>query len=86
VAYDLFESDYLRTLFMRSCMTSSGVFPTDGIGVYKILHTLGLILSWEPASIAVGGTHAITHALQRAFSSMGGEFVVETQRTEKPWG
>ena len=78
VAYDLFESDYLRTLFMRSCMTSSGVFPNDCIGVYKILHTLGLILSWEPASIAVGGTHAITHALQRAFSSMGGEFVVET--------
>ena len=78
VAYDLFESDYLRTLFMRSCMTSSGVFPNDGIGVYKILHTLGLILSWEPASIAIGGTHAITHALQRAFSSMGGEFVVET--------
>ena len=26
----------------------------------------------------MGGTHAITHALQRAFSSMGGEFVVET--------
>ena len=59
-------------------MTSSGVFPHDCIGIYKILHTLGLILSWEPASIAVGGTHAITHALQRAFSSMGGEFVVET--------
>jgi phytoene dehydrogenase-like protein len=78
VAYDLFESDYLRTLFMRSCMTSSGVFPNDCIGVYKTLHTLGLILSWEPASIAIGGTHAITHALQRAFSSMGGEFVVET--------
>ncbi len=77
VAYDLFESDYLRTLFMRSCMTSSGVFPNDCPGIYMILHTLGLILSWEPASIAVGGTHAITHALQRAFSSMGGEFVVE---------
>ncbi len=78
MAFDLFESDYLRTLFMRSCMTSSGVFPNDAIGVYKTLHTLGLILSWEPASIAIGGTHAITHALQRAFSSMGGEFVVET--------
>ena len=63
---------------MRSCMTSSGVFPNDCIGIYKILHTLGLILSWEPASIAIGGTHTITHALQRAFSSMGGEFVVET--------
>ncbi len=78
VAYDLFESDYLRTLFMRSCMTSSGIFPNDCIGIYWTLHTLGLILSWEPASIAIGGTHAITHALQRAFSSMGGEFVVET--------
>ena len=76
VAYDLFESEYLRTLFMRSCMTSSGVFPNDAIGVYKTLHTLGLILTWEPASIAIGGTHAITHALQRAFSSMGGEFGV----------
>jgi len=78
VAFDLFESDYLRTLFMRSCMTSSGVLPNDVIGFCMILHTLGLILSWEPAAIAVGGTHAITHALQRAFSSMGGEFVVET--------
>ncbi len=78
VAFDLFESDYMRTLFMRSCMTSSGVLPNDAIGFCMLLHTLGLILSWEPASIAVGGTHAITHALQRAFSSMGGEFVVET--------
>ena len=59
-------------------MTSSGIFPNDCIGIYWTLHTLGLILSWEPASIAVGGTHAITHALQRAFSSMGGEFVVES--------
>ena len=72
VAYDLFQSDYLRTLFMRSCMTSSGIFPNDCIGIYWTLHTLGLILSWEPASIAIGGTHAITHALQRAFSSHGG--------------
>ena len=37
VAYDLFESDYMRTLFMRSCMTSSGVFPSDSIGVYWTL-------------------------------------------------
>ena len=46
--------------------------------MYWTLHTLGLDPLLGACSIAVGGTHAITHALQRAFSSMGGEFVVES--------
>jgi phytoene dehydrogenase-like protein len=79
LAYDFFESDHLRTLFMRSVMTSSGCFPNDVIGINMALHTLGLTLSWSPAAIAIGGTHTITHALQRAFSERGGEFVVESE-------
>jgi phytoene dehydrogenase-like protein len=37
------------------------------------------MLSLESASIVNGGTHAITHALQKSFSSMGGEFHTECE-------
>lgn len=76
IAYDLFESAELRTLFMRAIPTSSGCFPGDVIGLYGFVHVLALVLSWESASIVLGGTHTITHALQRAFSEMGGKFFV----------
>ena len=76
IAYDLFESDELRTLFIRSISTSVGCYAHDVIGIYGMIHTLALVLSWESASIALGGTHSISHALQRAFSSMGGKFFV----------
>ena len=79
VAYDLFESAELRTLFMRAIETSTGCFPGDVVGIYVVIHTLALVLSWESASIVMGGTHAITHALQKAFSSMGGKFFVESE-------
>ncbi len=74
IAYDLFESPELRCLFMRAIETSTGCFPGDVIGAYTLIHNLALVLSWESASIVVGGTHTITHALQRSFSSMGGKF------------
>lgn len=76
IAYDTFESDELRTLFMRSISTSVGCYAQDVIGLYGFIHTLALVLSWESASIALGGTHSISHALQRAFSSLGGTFFV----------
>lgn len=76
IAYDLFESAELRTLFIRSISTSVGCYGHDVIGLHGLIHTLALVLSWESASIALGGTHSISHALQRAFSSMGGKFFV----------
>jgi phytoene dehydrogenase-like protein len=76
IAYDFFESPELRTLFMRAIETSSGCFPGDVIGLYGLIHTMALVLSWESASIVLGGTHTISHALQRAFSEMGGKFFV----------
>jgi len=79
VARDLFESSEMRVLFMRAIETSSGSFPIDVMGVYLVIHTLSLVLSLESASIVAGGTHTITHALQRSFSSMGGQFFVESE-------
>ncbi len=76
IAYDVFESDELRTLFMRAISTSTGSFAGDVIGLYGYIHTIALVLSWESASIVMGGTHTISHALQRAFSEMGGKFFV----------
>jgi beta-carotene ketolase (CrtO type) len=75
-AYDLFESDELRTLFMRGVMTSTACYPGDVIGLYVLLHTLGLVLSFEPTAIPIGGTYAITNALLRAYLSMGGDYRV----------
>jgi phytoene dehydrogenase-like protein len=79
IAKDLFESPELQCLFMRAIETSTGCFPGDVIGLYVFVHVIALTLSMESASIVYGGTHTITHALQRAFSAMGGEFCVETE-------
>lgn len=79
VARDLFESPEMQILFMRAIPTSSGSFPIDTIGAYMVVHCLGLMLSLESASIVSGGTHTITHSLQRSFSSMGGQFFVESE-------
>lgn len=79
VARDLFESPEMRILFMRAIETSSGSFPIDTMGAYLIIHVIGLMLSLESASIVNGGTHAITHALQKSFSAMGGEFHTECE-------
>jgi phytoene dehydrogenase-like protein len=82
LAYDLFESEELRTLFMRGAMTSTGCTPDDVLGPYIFLHTVGLVLSWEPAAIAVGGSQSITNALTKAFTGMGGEFFVSSEVTK----
>ena len=74
LAYDVFESEELRTLFMRAAMTSFGGAPHDVIGLHGFIHALGLVLSWEPAAIARGGSQSITNALHQAFTEMGGEF------------
>jgi beta-carotene ketolase (CrtO type) len=78
LAYDLFESEELRTLFIRAAMTSFGGGPHDVIGLHGFLHALGLVLSWEPAAIAKGGSQSISNALAQAFTEMGGEFFVRS--------
>jgi len=79
LAYDLFESEELRTLFIRASMTSYGGAPDDVIGLHGLVHSLGLVLSWEPAAIAKGGSQSVTNALQKAFTEMGGEFSVRSE-------
>jgi beta-carotene ketolase (CrtO type) len=82
VAYDLFESDELRTFFMRGAMTSTGIAPQDVLGIYWFLHTIGLVLSWSPPAISVGGNGVISDALQAAFTEMGGQFFVNSEVTK----
>jgi beta-carotene ketolase (CrtO type) len=79
LAYDLFESEELRTLSIRASMTSFGGAPDDVIGLHGFVHSLGLVLSWEPAAIAKGGSQSVTNALQKAFTDMGGEFFVRSE-------
>jgi beta-carotene ketolase (CrtO type) len=79
LAYDLFESEELRTLFIRASMTSFGGAPDDVIGLHGLVHSLGLVLSWEPAAISKGGSQPFTDALQQAFTEMGGEFFVQSE-------
>lgn len=79
LAYELFESEELRTLFMRATMTSFGGAPDDVIGLHGLLHALGMVLSWEPAAIAKGGSQSVTDALQKAFTEMGGEFFLRSE-------
>jgi beta-carotene ketolase (CrtO type) len=74
LAYDLFESEELRTLFIRASMTSFGGAPDDVIGLHGLVHSLGLVLSWEPAAIAKGGSQSVTNVLQKAFTEMEGKF------------
>mgnify|MGYP001164980960 FL=1 len=71
VAYDFFESPELRTLFMRATPTSSGLFPDDVMGLQILVHIIGLVLSFEPVAIAVGGTQSITDALVSAGKKLG---------------
>src|SRR5437879_5367750 len=71
LAHDFFESDELRTLFMRAAATSTGCFPDDQMGLQGLLHVLPLTLSIEPAAIAVGGSQSISDALVGAGRRLG---------------
>ena len=79
LAYDFFESDELRTLFMRACTTSTGCFPDDVPGLQGLVHNLPLVLSFEPAAIAVGGSQAISDALVSAGRKLGVEYFTEVE-------
>ena len=79
LAYDFFESDELRTLFMRACTTSTGCFPDDVPGLQGLVHNLPLVLSFEPAAIAVGGSQAISDALVSAGRKLGVEYFTDVE-------
>lgn len=74
LAYDFFESDELRTLFMRAANTSTGCFGDDTPGLQGLAHNLPLVLSFEPAAIAIGGTQAISDSLISAGRKLGVEY------------
>ncbi len=76
IVCDLFESKELRCLSLKGFMTTGSLYPDDVPGLSVYLLVLGLILSWAQPSVLTGGTHNIPHALQRAFSEMGGKFFV----------
>ncbi|HEY2600628.1 MAG TPA: NAD(P)/FAD-dependent oxidoreductase [Thermoleophilaceae bacterium] len=75
LAFDFFESDELRLLFMRAATTSTGCYPDDVPGLQGLVHVLPLTLSFEPAAIAVGGSQAITDALMSAGHKLGVEYM-----------
>jgi len=78
-AYDLFESDEMRTYLMRSAQGCGGCMYNDTIGVDQYLLAISLILSLRATAVVIGGSHAIAHALQRAFTAKGGKFLVSSE-------
>jgi beta-carotene ketolase (CrtO type) len=82
IAYDLFESNELRTLFMRAALTSNGCAPMDVIGPYVFLLTISLVLSFEPPAIPLHGIESVSNSLLKAFTEMGGECFVNSEVTK----
>lgn len=79
IAYELFESDALRIYFMRLAQGDQGSYPHQPQHIMFTLHQIGSMLGGMPIAISVNGTHEIAHALQRALSSMGRHFWVNTE-------
>jgi beta-carotene ketolase (CrtO type) len=77
LAYEFFESDELRALFMRACCTSTGCFADDVMGLNGLLHCLPLVLSYEPPAIAVGASQSLTDALVAAGAKRGVEYFTQ---------
>jgi beta-carotene ketolase (CrtO type) len=79
LAYDMFESDELRLLFMRAGVTSTGCYPDDVMGLQGFVHNLALVLSLEPAAIAIGGTGKISQALVKAGEKRGVKYFTNSR-------
>jgi phytoene dehydrogenase-like protein len=79
LAYDLFESPQMRIYFCRMIFGGVNCTPNDVPGLYGFLRAMVTVFAIESTSVPIGGTHAITHALQRAFSARGGEFFVMSE-------
>ncbi len=73
---DLFQSPEMQSFFMRRVTTQMGIYGDDVLGPVGALRAMAVTLSIFALSIPIGGTHAITHALQRTLSENGGQFFV----------
>lgn len=73
-----FESDELRVLTNRGFLTSAGIYPNDVPGIPMMVATIHLVLGWESAAIAKGGTASITNALVSAGKKLGVEYFVNS--------
>lgn len=79
LAYDLFESDAMRSYFMRLGQGHTGSYPMTVQNLMFNLHQVGSMAGGLPVSISVGGTHNMAHAMQKALSSMGSDFFVDSE-------
>ena len=76
IAYELYESDHMRSYWMRSTASSTGCLPSAVPSLGAFGFALGQLIGGSPAGITVGGTHQIAHALQRFLSTHGSQFWV----------
>lgn len=76
LAKDLFESPEMQIYYMRMNYGATGCVPMDVPGLYGFIRSLITIFTVESVAVIYGGTHSITHALQRSFSANGGDFFV----------
>ena len=81
-AHYFFESPELRLLTLRGFLTSGGIFPDDLPGLGLMIATIHLVLGWESAAIAKGGTQSITNALVSAGKKLGVEYFVNSEIEE----
>ena len=78
-AHYFFESPELRILTMRGFLTSGGNYPDDVPGIAMMIAILYLVLGWETAAIAKGGTQAITDSLVSAGKKLGAEYFINSE-------
>jgi beta-carotene ketolase (CrtO type) len=78
-AHYIFESPELRILTMRGFLTSCGIYPDDVPGIMYAFATLHLVLGWETAAIAKGGTQSITDSLVSAGKKLGVDYFINSE-------
>jgi phytoene dehydrogenase-like protein len=79
LAHYFFESPELRILFLRGVLTTIGSAPDDVMGFEALAGTLGVIFSWSPSSIAIGGSQSVTDALVSAGQKLGVEYFTNSE-------
>jgi phytoene dehydrogenase-like protein len=72
---DFFESNELRAHSLRM-LGSQGIYPDDVAPLTLYLITVPMQILGQGGGVYEGGTHNLTHALQRALSEQGGKFFV----------
>ncbi len=79
LAREFWESPEMQCFFIRRLMATIGLFGESVLGAVNAAASVTIALSVNPPSIPTGGTHSITHALQRALSKQGGKFFVHSE-------